>query len=242
MGKAATFRVSFVEMQKQVPKLLNWTLLFFYFSCFAWTHIEAVNIQISYSFYVPERFGEATVQSAGCCPHVPLPENNTEHLTLPTVFGIGVQKGGKKRALGIFNVIFVGTTTLFNHLMMHPQMYQGRKEMHYMDDVNNVTLSQYLERWAWNSKRPKRIVDDGHLIHLESIPPKTGKLFEITPSYMFVRILFERRLEKKAFRFLFRLAERKSLRPMQSLWSCYEILRNALFRDLNILLTDCVFH
>lgn len=55
----------------------------------------AVVIDIDYSFSIPERFGVATLESAKCCPYGILPDNFTNGFIPPTIYGIGVQKGGK---------------------------------------------------------------------------------------------------------------------------------------------------
>lgn len=54
----------------------------------------AVVVDIDYSFAVPDEFGTATLESANCCPYGILPDNFTNGLVTPTIYGIGVQKGG----------------------------------------------------------------------------------------------------------------------------------------------------
>jgi len=51
-------------------------------------------VDIDYSFAVPDEFGTATLESANCCPYGILPDNFTNGLVTPTIYGIGVQKGG----------------------------------------------------------------------------------------------------------------------------------------------------
>jgi len=55
----------------------------------------SLNVNIDYSFAVPDEFGAATLESANCCPYGLVPDNITDGFVPPTVFGIGVQKGGR---------------------------------------------------------------------------------------------------------------------------------------------------
>jgi len=54
----------------------------------------SLNVNIDYSFAVPDEFGVATFESADCCPYGMVPDSDTSGYIKPEVLGIGVQKGG----------------------------------------------------------------------------------------------------------------------------------------------------
>jgi len=134
---------------------------------------NGLKVIIDYSFHVPEQFGVATPETANCCPYGRLPDNDTQLMVPPTVIGIGTQKGG--------------TTTLYEQLTSHPQMYgTTTKELHYLDSAGKVAYAAYLSQWRWNRDGPRALILlDGELAE-KVIPPPGGHLFEISPSYMFV--------------------------------------------------------
>jgi len=59
----------------------------------------SVQVDIDYSFALPAEFGVATLDSANCCPHGILPENVTDGFVAPSIYGIGVQKGGSSETV-----------------------------------------------------------------------------------------------------------------------------------------------
>eukprot|EP00210_Caulerpa_lentillifera_P002954 g2821.t1 len=135
---------------------------------------KGVRVDIDYSFAVPKKFGLATLKSAKCCPYGVLPENFTDEFVAPSVYGIGVQKGG--------------TTNLFAYLDTHPRLHSGGKEMHYFDrfNISETSFKNYLSRWGINREMRKswRLEKHGDDEKLEI--PEGGKLFEISPSYLLV--------------------------------------------------------
>lgn len=75
---------------------LVWNTFIVLLFCF---EASTVRVEIDYSFHVPERFGEATVESADCCPYGVLPNNDTDGRIAPSFYGIGTQKGGTSLVL-----------------------------------------------------------------------------------------------------------------------------------------------
>lgn len=82
----------------------------------------------------------------------------------------------------------VGTTTLYEHFKVHPQMHETKKELHYLDDAKGEMYQEYLKKWEWNREGPKALVETETGVREEFVAPKIGALFEISPSYMFVRL------------------------------------------------------
>lgn len=54
----------------------------------------SLNVNIDYSFSLPDEFGAATLESADCCPYGVMPDSDARGFIKPEVIGIGVQKGG----------------------------------------------------------------------------------------------------------------------------------------------------
>ena len=143
-----------------------------------------LQVNIDYSFYLPEELGKGTVETVDCCPYGVLPEknNNTQSLMAPTVLGIGTQKSGEKRDAGCSGVRTwrSGTTTLFEHLKQHPQLLGSMKELYYFSNAGNETYEHYLKYWKINTDGKESIKDDeGNVLEIKA-------LFEVTPEYIYV--------------------------------------------------------
>ena len=142
-----------------------------------------LQVNIDYSFYLPEKLGKGTVETVGCCPYGVLPDkNNTESLMVPTVLGIGTQKSGEKWEPGCSGVRTwcSGTTTLFEHLKRHPQLLGSMKELYYLSNAGDETYEHYLKHWKINTNGKDSIKDDDGKVR------QIKALFEITPEYMYV--------------------------------------------------------
>eukprot|EP00210_Caulerpa_lentillifera_P008671 g8270.t1 len=113
---------------------------------------------LTYSFRIPEQWGQLTIEAANCCPYFSYPSNKTsERQFLPHLIGLGVQKSG--------------STTLSWYLSSHPDFALSRpKETHFMDsDYNKSSLMRYEEKWLGRKAKAKATYR-----------------FEFTPSYFWV--------------------------------------------------------
>ena len=63
------------------------------------------------------------------------------------------------------------------------------KELHYLSSGSNKSYISYLKSWDRNQKGPWKTVSVNGTNTTVVVPPENGGLFEISPSYLLVRVL-----------------------------------------------------